>query len=821
MNEWQPGKVILNEYIVERILGRGGMGEVWLVKSNSTGQRFAVKHALIQSEKTRKIFLAELQTWIDLPEHPNIVPCQFFRTIENDLVIFSDYVPGGSLKDWIDSGRINEGGSKMVLRRKLHIAIQFAWSLHIIHELGLVHQDVKPGNVLISEVEDNNIIQLQVQITDFGLARGRSISGYDSATESVDNSILLSSGGYTPAYCSPEQAKGLPVSRKTDQWSWGVAVLEMFTGGVTWYSGRVARAALDHYIDNVTWHTEKLSRSVRDQNAGEAIWNPTQSFCKVFDQQKEDGNDPTENLRVLQQIMEIIKVCFNKNPAKRWDNMGALVEALCSVYRATGEEYTSELKPISHSHGSQYSMAVRSGTDGAAWSDPRMWLGKALCLSGRDPLKVQEMIDRQGRSRRGHLVAEMAIYEEAKSIYLDLISKGRVDLEPEMADLCRNAALINTTADNLPGALAEYDKCIEILQRLVDNEGCKELTSNLTCVLMNKANALKSSGDLAGAVQTYDQGLAICCCSMNQGWQEMVNTKIPILMNKANALLDLGECEDAILHYDQCIKLLRRLVENEGRKDLAGDLARLLMNKAIALMTLDDSAGAVELYDQCITIWECLVRQEGQNNLFGDLARAIMNKAVALLNIGDSEGALLLCDQGIEILQKLVEQEGRIEWVNLLATAFSIKSYALTTLNDLASSVTYCDRCIEILRRLVMRKGRKELANELANALYGKAVVMEYMGDLAGVVEYYNQGVEIQQQLVEHDGRSELAYELAHSLFMYANALKKMDALENAVMKYDHCIEICRSLVDGRVPYILMKAVANRTELMGINNSYR
>ena len=73
---WAVGRTILDDYVIERELGRGGMGCVWLVKSKSTGRQFAVRQTLLKDDEHRKAFLAELQTWIDLPEHPNIVPCR-------------------------------------------------------------------------------------------------------------------------------------------------------------------------------------------------------------------------------------------------------------------------------------------------------------------------------------------------------------------------------------------------------------------------------------------------------------------------------------------------------------------------------------------------------------------------------------------------------------------------------------------------------------------------------------------------------------------------------------------------------------------------
>ncbi len=246
---WEPGQLLLNDFEVQQVLGQGGMGKVYLVRSRTTGMRFAVKRAKGLSERERRNFLAELQTWIDLPEHPNLVPCRFFRTVGDEVLIFAEYVEGGSLKDWIDSRELYEGGAEKALERILDTAIQFAWGLHCVHELGLVHQDVKPGNVMMEKDAQVAVQGLKVRLTDYGLARARALGGERHVPE-LGQSILLTSGGFTPAYCSPEQADGRKLDRRTDVWSWGVSVLEMFQGGVSWQSGRVAAEALKAFLEN-------------------------------------------------------------------------------------------------------------------------------------------------------------------------------------------------------------------------------------------------------------------------------------------------------------------------------------------------------------------------------------------------------------------------------------------------------------------------------------------------------------------------------------------------------------------------------------------
>ena len=191
MTDWNAGQTILDDYVVDRVLGKGGMGIVYLVHSRTTQRPFAVKRATGLKESDRRDFMAELQTWIDLPEHSNIVPCRFFRTVDGEVLIFADYVDGGSLKEWISSRRLYEGGHQAALARILDIAIQSAWGLHCLHELGLVHQDVKPGNILISGGGDAAAQDLRVKISDFGLAKARA-SGGENIPSDPGQSILVS-----------------------------------------------------------------------------------------------------------------------------------------------------------------------------------------------------------------------------------------------------------------------------------------------------------------------------------------------------------------------------------------------------------------------------------------------------------------------------------------------------------------------------------------------------------------------------------------------------------------------------------------------------
>ena len=166
---WQVGEVILDLYEVTDILGEGGMGTVYKVHHKNWNIDLAVKSPkpeIFAKAGGQENFVREAETWIKLGLHPNTVSCFYVRTLGGIPRVFAEFVEGGSLQDWIENGKLYVGGAQAALSRILDIAIQFAWGLQFAHAQGLIHQDVKPANVLMTS--DGT-----AKVTDFGLARAR------------------------------------------------------------------------------------------------------------------------------------------------------------------------------------------------------------------------------------------------------------------------------------------------------------------------------------------------------------------------------------------------------------------------------------------------------------------------------------------------------------------------------------------------------------------------------------------------------------------------------------------------------------------------
>ena len=248
---------------------KGGMGSVWKVHHNGWNMDLAMKRPLPKyfaegSERRKENFIRECEDWIDLGLHPNIVSCFYVREIGGVPTIFSEWMENGSLESRINDQTLYSGADKAVQERLLDIAIQFARGLHYAHESkkGLIHQDVKPDNLLLT-------LGWDAKVADFGLARARTKleeDSRDSAAQGADSGAApdtaqgtapgTSSGtapmaaysGCTPAYCSYEQDAKKPVSRQTDIYSWALSVLEMYLGSRPWKSGPEAGNRFRDYL---------------------------------------------------------------------------------------------------------------------------------------------------------------------------------------------------------------------------------------------------------------------------------------------------------------------------------------------------------------------------------------------------------------------------------------------------------------------------------------------------------------------------------------------------------------------------------------------
>ena len=219
------GRVIGNRYEIIEKIGEGGMATVYKAKCNILKRYVAVKvlrDEFTTDEEFIKRFNTEAQSAASLT-HPNIVSIYDVGHEENIYYIVMELVQGKTLKDII-----NEDGT-LPWKWALNVSIQVASALEMAHRNSIVHRDIKPHNIIITE---DGI----AKVTDFGIAKA------------VSNSTITAFGTTIGSvhYFSPEHARGGYTDAKSDLYSLGVVMYEMLTGRVPFDADTPVSIALKH-----------------------------------------------------------------------------------------------------------------------------------------------------------------------------------------------------------------------------------------------------------------------------------------------------------------------------------------------------------------------------------------------------------------------------------------------------------------------------------------------------------------------------------------------------------------------------------------------
>ena len=249
----------LGPYRIIAPLGVGGMGEVYRAHDSKLGRDVAVKilpqHFTIDPER-RLRFAREARVLAAL-NHPHIGAIYGLEESAGITALVLELVEGPTL-----ATRLVQGA--LPLSESLSIARQIAEALDAAHEKGIVHRDLKPANIVLQPVGGPGSSDVRAKVLDFGLAKSLTIDGAADAAvpiaETADGRVLG-----TPDYMSPEQARGLPVDKRTDIWAFGCVLFEMLTGART-FQGATPTDTLARVLEhepNWTLLPDRTPRSVR------------------------------------------------------------------------------------------------------------------------------------------------------------------------------------------------------------------------------------------------------------------------------------------------------------------------------------------------------------------------------------------------------------------------------------------------------------------------------------------------------------------------------------------------------------------------------
>jgi non-specific serine/threonine protein kinase/serine/threonine-protein kinase len=294
----------IGPYAVQKLLGSGGMGAVYLAHraDKSYNKQVAIKviHRGMESDRILQRFRRERQIIASL-DHPNIA-----RLLDGGAIndgrpyIVMEYVDGMPINTWCDQKRLSTD-------KRLHIFLQVCDAIQYAHQNLIIHRDIKPGNILVRS--DNT-----AKLLDFGIAK---LMNPDIAGVAAPDKTATSMRLMTPQYSSPEQVKGEPVTTASDVYLLGIVLYELLTGHRPY-----------EVKDNAALEAIRAYAQGEPQKPSDAIFRPTERIQPNGTRQMvnnsiaissvRDGNPALLRQRLLGDLDAILLRALRRNPSERY-----------------------------------------------------------------------------------------------------------------------------------------------------------------------------------------------------------------------------------------------------------------------------------------------------------------------------------------------------------------------------------------------------------------------------------------------------------------------------------------------------------------------
>lgn len=455
---WAPGERVLDgDFVVGSMLGSGGFGVVYLVSAEPrgranrpyvvTGLQYAAKRVRVPSRDVKDAVMAEIQNWRELPVHPNILPYRFFREVDDEVIVFSEFAPGGSLADALSRGPVGD---------PLDLAIQAARGLAVLHERGLIHLDVKPQNLLFRE--DGSLA-----LADFGLV------GAVARREGAESGGARVRGR-TPMYAAPEHYSER-AGVEADVWSWGVCILELFSGAPPDVPGPEAGVALARH-----------------------------------------------RAALPEPIAELLAHCLETNPSRRVNDMRQVADLLVELYESTGKPYprpepSSDAAPTEPAFVDRWfelrryaidaGHALLDAIDAAEDREDEERLDALYELLDAAPSDMTAANPDRGQGAEARAVNGLRMLRETRDVLAGMVALGHAELVDDLLDVTSAMVEEHVRHGDHFGARAIAAERVALVERLVD-EGRPDLLPLLLASMRIQASLLDDMGDAERALETLD-----------------------------------------------------------------------------------------------------------------------------------------------------------------------------------------------------------------------------------------------------------------------------------------------------------------------------
>jgi eukaryotic-like serine/threonine-protein kinase len=626
---WRPAidqSVPGTGWVLEEKLGEGGFGEVWLGRDKRLKTervfKFCFRADRVRSLKREAALFGLLKERVG--EHPNIVAIESVYFDEPPpYYILMQHVAGQDLVSWCES----QGGiEKVLLEARLEIVAQIADALQAAHDSGVIHRDVKPSNILVSNQGGNPI---HAYLTDFGIGQivsdeirsQLSVSGFSQA--GLESASL--SG--TQLYMAPELFWGKPASIRSDIYALGVVLYQLLAG------------------DFRRPVTTDWAKQIKDQLLREDL-----EKCFAGDPQDRftGAAQLAEQLRCLQERREAFEkqqtiLRERERAAYRRGILRTAALALVVVGLVSGLAIYAFVQRHEAQESGKKANAARDQADG---------LINFMLYDLRDKLRPIGRLD---------VLNDVA--KKAKE-YLDSLPKelAIASRQEQQAVMLINLGDVQIAQSRLLEALNAYQQSLTILKRLADQDKSNlSWQRDLSTGYGKVGNVLLAQGKLQEALNAYQQDLALSKRlaeqdKSNSSWQRELSVSYEEV---GNALVAQGKLQEALDAYRQSLTLLRTLASqdksNAGRQR---DLSVGYEKVGDILLAQGKLQEALDAYRQSLTIRQTLTDQDKSNSGWQwDLSVSYEKVGDVLVAQGKLQEALEAYRQYLAIAKVLAEQD--------------------------------------------------------------------------------------------------------------------------------------------------------------------
>ncbi len=639
---------LLGNYRIVSLLGRGGMGEVYLAEDTALGRQVAIKLvSRFGGLHLRRHFRQEERILAGLT-HPHIARLYGSAVTEHGLPYFvMEYVPGERLDRYCELHQ-PDIRARLEMFRKLCAAVEYA------HQRLVIHRDLKPANIRVSPEGEPKLL-------DFGIAKLLN----DEATEAGQQTITVL-GVMTPEYASPEQARGEQMTTASDVYSLGVILYQLLSGQKPY---RVTSR-----------RPEEIARAITEQE-------PERPSLALL----HDSRFTVHDSRVLKGDLDnVVMMALRKEPERRYASVASLAEDIRR--HLEGLPVMARNDTLGYRAGKfiqrhKWSVAAAAiivltllgGIAGTSWEAHRA--GQQRARAERRFAQVRQLANSLVFELNGAIenlpgsTTARALLVRRASEYLDSLATEAADdpsLQRELSAAYVKIGNVqgNPNTANLgdrTGALRSYERARKIAEQLLSADAKDGKALRQLAVTLEKIGEVQAAkGALPAAVLSANRSLALFK-TLAQAAPSNTNVRVSLAIShqKLGDVLgnpdfpNAGDRAGALQNYRASLAILRAVQQNEPENISANRLLGVAHERLGTVLEAEgDIAAARESFRESQRLREQLARAHpNDTNIIRDVAIAHEKMANVLTQAGEFQRALANRRRSLATFQRLAEAD--------------------------------------------------------------------------------------------------------------------------------------------------------------------